>query len=202
MVKGAFVVAASLMATPAFAAPLWQGVEAGMTSKQVMKLFPKADRSSKKIKIKKFEPINGCDSDVDVILDDGFVTEVVVSGDDSKCAQKLQMALLDKYGEPQAANQSAGSQNSGGLKGLVGSQIRGQVGGQLEGQLGSQLRGLGMGQSVPGMGLATSMVGRMFGGRSRSSQDTVWFNEGVMLRYEMNGDKWSMTYSPIGELGL
>ncbi|WOK36560.1 hypothetical protein [Sphingomonas sp. C3-2] len=182
------VLAATMLAvaTPAAATPLWQGVEAGMSGRDVMKLYPKAKKSKKQIDIKKYEPIAGCKGEVNIMLVKDAVTEVIVTGDDNKCASKLYVALMGKYGNPADASQSG---KGGGARGYLDGQVN---------------KGLGnlMDQAIPGGALASNLVDGLglFGGDSK--KEATWFQEGAMLRFALKGGDWSMTYSPMEDLGL
>lgn len=194
MKKIGLVITLSMVSTTALATPLWQGVSAGMSSKEVMAIFPRGDRSSKKIEIKKFQPTPGCDSDVTILLPNKRVTEVVVSGKDRKCASKIYTALIGKYGDPNNANENSNQRQSQGLGGAANSYVNRQVG-----NFASQ-----QGLSGAGVGIATSIVGGLFGGGGDDSKkrEAAWFNDGVMMRFEVDDEKWTMTYSPMDSLGL
>lgn len=206
--------AASLTATPAMAAPLWQNVEAGMTVKEVMALYPKADRKSKYVEIKKFEPIKGCKSEVRVMLDDKIVDSVVVTGEDKKCAEKLHTALLGKYGHPDHAmnGAAAGGSKGGGLfqritsvaanQALGAAGVDTKMGGLLGSSGDSGMGGLlgdsgGVGGVIGGMG-----SGLLGGGGGKDEAALMWSIDGTILRFERDGDEWEMSYIPTANIGL
>ncbi len=202
--------AASFVATPAMAAPLWQNVEAGMTVKEVMKLYPKADRKSKYVEIKKFEPIRGCKSEVRVMLDAGVVDSVVVTGEDKKCADKLYSALIGKYGRPvHMIDGGTGTGGSGG--GLLG-RITGGVVNQALGAAGVPQGAGGLLGGDGGMGgmadvggaNAVNAVGGLLGGSGGGRGDgaLMWSVDGTILRFERDGGDWEMSYLPTANIGL
>lgn len=215
--------AASLTATPAMAGPLWQNVEAGMTVKEVMALYPKADRKSKYVEIKKFEPIRGCKSEVRVMLADKVVDSVVVTGEDKKCAEKLHTALLGKYGYPDhAMNGAAGGGSKGGLLGRIAGGVANQAmgaagmgqgaggfGGLLgeggDGGLGGMLGGGGGNMGAMGAVGAVGALGGLLGGGGGGGKDEaalMWSIDGTILRYQRDGDEWEMSYLPTANIGL
>lgn len=211
--------AASLTATPAMAAPLWQNVEAGMTVKEVMALYPKADRKSKYVEIKKFEPIKGCKSEVRVMLDDKIVDSVLVTGEDKKCAEKLHTALLGKYGRPDhAVAGSAGGSKGGGLLGRIANVATNQALGaagvnpSMGGLLGAQGDGgmgdlLGDRSGLGNMGGVGALAGGLLGGGSgggggKGEAALMWSIDGTILRFDRDGDEWEMSYIPTANIGL
>lgn len=119
-----FVLAAALSIenTPAVASPIWQDIYTGMSVRDVMSLYPKADKNSKRVRIKDFEPISGREGEVNILLKDKAVVEVVVSGDDKGCSDKIRSALIRQYGQPADFSQkerSSGGAALGAVSGLL-----------------------------------------------------------------------------------
>ncbi|WP_278190099.1 hypothetical protein [Sphingopyxis sp. YF1] len=206
MKKLILLATATFIATPATAAPLWQNVEAGMTVKEVMRLYPKANRKSKYVEIKKYEPIRGCKSEVRVMLDAGVVDSVVVTGEDKKCADRLYSALIGKYGRPahRIDGEAGGSGGGGGLLGRI-------TGGVVNQALGAAGVPQGAGGLLGGdgglgeLGGATAMnaVGGMLGGGGgRGDGALMWSIDGTILRFERDGGDWEMSYLPTANIGL
>ena len=102
LTKMILAVAALAITTPAFADPLWQNVEEGMTAEQVIALYPNARVRRDKIEIRDYRPMPNCPSTV-VIAMTPNVSGVEVRGAGSLtggCAGEIKDALFTRYGQP------------------------------------------------------------------------------------------------------
>ncbi|WP_448538539.1 hypothetical protein [Sphingobium yanoikuyae] len=116
MKKVIMAVLALGVSAPAFAAPVWNNIEFGMTRGQVEALYPKGKGVSyqpKNIELSDIKITEKCDAEVNIRFDDaGLVREVMIAGNPSmggRCSNDVLTALSAKYGQPSNWDSSAGS---------------------------------------------------------------------------------------------
>jgi hypothetical protein len=175
--KRALIIVVGLFSTGAVAGqPLWQNVEAGMTTEQIEALYPavKGEITHKpKVSIlENMQQVARCHPDVHVEHPAGTVTKVIVYSryrgfPKESCGDEAEAAMLGKYGKPTSQDQNV--QEEGGV--ITGGFLK---------------------------GFDTT--------RNVRDTKSVWIKDGVLITFERADpemdDIWKITYEPVQDIGL
>lgn len=97
--KIALFLAAALIAAPVAATPVYKNVEIGMTTNDVISLYPLANQKRDRFIIEDRELVPGCVTNVDINLQNGVVAGVTFSagpGSSGRCIKLIQRTLTTR----------------------------------------------------------------------------------------------------------